>query len=194
MGYGLSLITKYSALTSFPRPLRPVCYDLFMSNSKEQVYFNICNAVLKLEVAKGHLKWTVSDASRHSDVTRSLIYYYFGKDKETIVEEAYRYMLELIFNTERKVSLGLKDRLKEVLKKLEVMPYIFVLLYLQKGKETKIGTMIRAAEATLLKNFKEDFPSLSEDEIFKIYLLELGCVAYGLEPDQVGKVFSQIPS
>lgn len=53
-------------------------------NSKEEVYFKICNAVLKLEVVKGNLAQKISDISKESGVTRSLIYYYFGKEKEVI--------------------------------------------------------------------------------------------------------------
>ncbi|TNF29269.1 MAG: TetR family transcriptional regulator, partial [Deltaproteobacteria bacterium] len=46
-------------------------------------------------MAKGHLEWRLSDIAKDADVTRSLIYYYFGKEKDLILEEAFRYMIDL---------------------------------------------------------------------------------------------------
>lgn len=128
---------------------------------QDEIFYSICHSVLKLEVGKGHLKWTVSDISRESGVTRSLIYYYFGKEKEVILEEDYRYMLDTIFNLKREESLGIKDRMKLTLKRLQEMPYLFVLYYLKKNSDTQIGELIRTAEEQLMTNFKKDYPEMS---------------------------------
>lgn len=156
---------------------------------QDEIFYSICHTVLKLEVGKGHLKWTVSDVSRESGVTRSLIYYYFGKEKEVILEEAYRYMLDTIFNLKREDSMGIKDRMKLTLQRLQEMPYLFVLYYLKKNSDSPIGDLIRKAEQSLLDRFKADYPEMGEDEILKIFLLELGCIAYQVPPEMSDRLF-----
>lgn len=158
-------------------------------SSKDDVYFKICNAVLKLEVSKGHLKWTVSDVARESDITRSLIYYYFGKEKISILEEAYRFMTDTIFNLSGSESVGIKKRMQITLKKMAQMPYLFVLFYLEKGKDTEMGSIIKKAEEKLLLSFKQDYSELSDNEVLKIYLLELGSIAFKLSPEKAEEIF-----
>ena len=125
-------------------------------SGKEEVYFKICNAVLKLEVNKGHLAWTLSSVAKESTVTRSLIYYYFGKEKKVILEEAYRYMLEVLYNTgPDSKNLGIRDRMKMVLRNLKAMPYCFVLFFLEKDADTPVGELIRKHETALLIKLAE---------------------------------------
>lgn len=156
---------------------------------KDDVFYKICHTVLKLEVGKGNLKWTVSDISKESGVTRSLIYYYFGKEKEVILEEAYRYMIDTMFNLKREDSLGIRERMKLTLERMENMPYLFILYYLKKKSDSEIGELIRKAEAALLHNFRNDYPEKSEEEILKIFLLELGCIAFRIPVEMSDNLF-----
>ncbi|TNE98147.1 MAG: TetR/AcrR family transcriptional regulator [Deltaproteobacteria bacterium] len=159
-------------------------------NTKDETFFKICNSVMKMEVAKGHLEWRLSDIAKDADVTRSLIYYYFGKEKDLILEEAFRYMIDLFYNLERKNSMNIIDRLNFVLGNLKTMPWVFVLFYLQKDADNKIGELIRNAEARLLEIFQEDYPELDETAFKKLYVLQLGCVAHkGLSEQDVAGIF-----
>nr|BFD59613.1 hypothetical protein CKG001_17200 [Bdellovibrio sp. CKG001]BFD62992.1 hypothetical protein BdHM001_16730 [Bdellovibrio sp. HM001] len=170
-------------------------FGLFCQNyqmatqSKEEIYFAVCNAILKMEVAKGHLAWTLSDISRESNVTRSLIYYYFGKEKEVVLEEAYKFVISHVFNIERTKSVGIRDRLRAILRDVKNMPYLFVLYYLEKNAGTRFGKMIHEAEALLLKAMKNEFPDLQERQLLEVYLKELGAVAFQLPPEQVDNLF-----
>lgn len=159
-------------------------------STKDEVYFRICNAVLRLEVEKGHLLWKVSDVAKYSDVTRSLIYYYFGKEKEVIVEEAFRYFLDTFFNLSQTDKMGVRKRMHETLKKMTEMPYIFVLFYLERDKDSEVGRIIREGEERLFSFLQKDFPEMSKSDILKLYILELGAIAYkGLTSDDVDEVF-----
>lgn len=158
---------------------------------KEEVHFKICNSVLKLEVNKGHLKWTISEISKDSGVTRSLIYYYFGKEKQTLLEEAYRYMVQIFFSTDDDRALGLPIRMGRVLEKIKDMPYAFVLFYLERKEDTEIGQLIQRAEDRLIGRLKKEFPDMGDDELLRIYILELGSIAYGLEPERIGDIFKR---
>lgn len=159
------------------------------TQSKEEIYFSVCNAILKMEVAKGHLKWTLSDISRESKVTRSLIYYYFGKEKNVVLEEAYKFVISYIFNIEKTKVVGIRERLQDILRDIRSMPYLFVLYYLEKNEGTQFGKMIQEAEALLIKAMRREFPDLDENQILEIYLKELGAIAFQLPPQKVNDLF-----
>ena len=167
------------------------CQNSIMANqSKEEIYLAVCNAILKMEVAKGHLAWTISDIARESDITRSLIYYYFGKEKEKVLEEAYKFIIANFFDIDRTKTVGIRDRLRQVLTDLKSMPYLLVLYYLEKHNNTEFGQMIHKAEALLLKNMKNEFPNFSEQQLLEIYLKELGAIAYQLPVEKVDTMFT----
>lgn len=159
------------------------------TQSKEEIYFAVCNAILKMEVAKGHLQWTLSDISRESNITRSLIYYYFGKEKEKVLEEAYKFIIANFFDIERTKTMGIRERLRQVLTDLKSMPYLLVLYYLEKHNNTEFGQMIHKAEALLIKNMKNEFPNMTEQQLLEIYLKELGAIAYQLPVEKVDGMF-----
>ena len=159
------------------------------TQEKTKVFFAVCSAVLKLEVVKGHTKWTLSEVSRESGITRSLIYYYFGKDKETVLLEAYKFIIEVFFGKVGDERERIPTRLKQIIRDLKLMPYLFVLYYLQKNADTDIGKMIRKAEAGTIKNIHRDYPNLSEEQVFEVYLKELGAVAFNLEESKVDELF-----
>jgi AcrR family transcriptional regulator len=157
-----------------------------VGDQKDDVFFKICNSVLKLESLKGHLNWRISDVAKDSDITRSLIYYYFGKKKDVLLEESYRYMLDLIFDLPQKKTGSAQERLEEVLGQVKKMPYLFVLFFLQKDQDTELGELIRSAEAKLLQRLKAEYPQKTDEEILKTYIFELGVVSY--------KNLSSVPS
>lgn len=170
---------------------RGFCQNCGMATqSKEDIYFAVCNAILKMEVAKGHLKWTLTDISRESGITRSLIYYYFGKEKKSALQEAYKFVLSNFFNIERTKSMGIRERLKKVLEDVKKMPYLFVLYYLERNTGGEIGLMIREAEGMLLQALKKEFPKLNDNQILEIYLKELGAITFQLPPERVKDLFA----
>lgn len=145
---------------------------------KEKVFFKICNAVLKLEVSKGHLGWKISDVSKEADVTRSLVYYYLGKEKEIILKEAWSHMLDLIFSLSQENPLGIRERMKELKNQINSMPYLFVLFFLEKNADSEIGELIRVGEKKLLERLYRMYSEVPKEEVFRFYLLELGALAY----------------
>lgn len=157
---------------------------------KDETYYKICNSVLKLQVGKGHLKWKVSDIANDSGVTRSLIYYYFGKEKEVIFEEAVRFMLDFFFPSD--MSLGVKERMEKILGHVKEMPYVVIIFYLEKDADTRIGELIRENEQKVIMRIMEQY-SKSKEEALKLYLLELGAVMYKtFTEEDARKLFPEI--
>lgn len=159
-------------------------------DGKEEVFFRICNSVLKKEVEKGHLQWTISDVARDAEVTRSLVYYYFGKEKEKVFTEAWKYMISLFFQfSDVGKSTPINERMYGILQSMRRMPYLFILFFLQKSRDTEIAKEISKAEEQLLDIFQQEYPSYSRTQILRLYLMELGAIAYNLKPEDALEVF-----
>lgn len=144
---------------------------------KDETYYKICNAVLRLQVEKGHLQWRVSDIAKYSGVTRSLIYYYFGKEKEVIYEEAVRFMLDFFLPSPEDEAMGIKARMQNIIEKFRDMPYLFVLFYLEKDQDSRIGEIIREREEKVISRIMKQL-NISKNEAMRLYFMELGSVAY----------------
>ncbi len=162
------------------------------SGPKDETYYKICNAVLQLQVEKGDLKWRVSDIAKYSGVTRSLIYYYFGKEKEVIYEEAVRFMLDFFLPSPDDVSVGIRVRMERIIEHLSEMPYLFVLFYLEKDQPTKVGELIREREERVIKRIMDQH-SITKNQALKLYFMELGSVAYKrLTVESSNEIFAEL--
>jgi len=160
-------------------------------NKKDQeVHFKILNAVTKLEISKGHLKWKISDVAKEADVTRSLVYYYLGKDKEVILKEAVKFMLQSVFNLFEDEPVRVNYRLKIALNQIKQMPYLLVLFVLNRRADNEIGEIIRAGENQLFTLLKKIYPQMSDQQILQLYVMELGAACHGdLSDEFIDSVF-----
>jgi AcrR family transcriptional regulator len=153
--------------------------------SKDETYFKILNTVLRLDVQKGHLKWTISDLSRHSGITRSLIYYYFGRQKQQIIEEAISFLTENVFsiNKDPKQDLELSARFLRTLAIIKQNPFLYIFFYLRRIQSDENSKQLIQLEENYFKKLKREFPSLSRDQILLIYIIELGIINFGRVDD-----------
>ena len=160
-------------------------------SSKEEVYKAVLNAAVELDIQLGHLKWTYSLLARRSKISRSLIYYYFGKSKINILKEA-----SLLFGQE--LSGVVEDRMKYweegqiengLLKTRELFknyPYLIPFYFLYRSKDNEIGELIRKYENEGHKKRRKFFPNISEAELKSLYAFHLGLVTFpGLEKNDV---------
>lgn len=161
-------------------------------NGKIEIFQKVCNSILKKELENGHLQWTHSEISRDSGITRSLIYYYFGKEKHSMLKVAYQFILENFFKIHSRESITLAERIKQIVHQVHQMPYLFVLYFLQKNMKTEFGLMISQAEKDFLKGLHKLYGECSEQQILEIYLLELGAIAFNLSPEDSDRVFGRL--
>jgi AcrR family transcriptional regulator len=147
--------------------------------SKDETYKRIFQSVLRLDVSRGHLKWSISEVARASGITRSLIYYYLGKDKKTIFEEAASFVAQKVFSLDGEAdSLPIVERIHNILMRFQKEPHLFTLFYLNRGASNEIGRKIRVVEKQLLKKLKVEFPQLNNRQTMLVYIMELGAIAY----------------
>ncbi len=152
--------------------------------NKNDIYFSICNSVLKLEFIKGHLNWKLSDVARDANVTRSLIYYYFGKEKEALLREACRFMLSFIYTEEFMESEDPYQRFIDNREKIKKMPYLLIHFFMQRLLDTELGKEIRRAEEEHFARQIEKYPHNNIDDIHRIYAVQLGILYYQNFTDQ----------
>lgn len=157
--------------------------SIIPKEGKDKTYWDILNAAIYLDIQHGHLKWTYAMLSRKSGVTRSLIYYYFGKSKINILEESCRLFGEILAGTaDHHMNLWKDGDLAKPLKLsrdiLTHFPALLPFYYLNRNKENNIGELIRDYEKKGIKKRKKFFPNLSTSQCRALFALQLGISTY----------------
>ena len=155
--------------------------DQTTEHSKDKNYWTLLNNAIELDIKKGHLKWTLSDLSRKSDITRSLIYYYFGKDKQIILKEAIKLIGEKFIGlTEERYKMWEEGRLAESLMEArsfyEKAPYLPIFILINRPKENMIGESMRGLEKDFQNKLKLFYPNSKEYQITSIFAIYWGIV------------------
>ncbi len=148
---------------------------------KDQVYWTILNAALVLDFRKGHQKWTLSELSRTTGVTRSLIYYYFGKDRMSILQEAIRFIGEEFFGlTPKRLQLWKDGKIATAVlitrAAIEQTPALGAFYLAHRFRPTELGESFRKLENQYVKKLSGFFPKLGPDQIRALYGLMFGLV------------------
>lgn len=159
--------------------------------SKDEMYLRIFETVVDLEYKKGHLNWSVTMLAQKSGVSRTLIYYYFGKKKENIILGAIRYLGEdLIGVTPRRLEYWKKGQIEGTLmesrRTLARLPGLIPLYYRLRTTHTQFGKSIRDLETKQKAKFSEQLPQLKNEEVEAFFALMMGLAfAPDISPDAV---------
>ena len=132
---------------------------------KKDQYWKVLDAVLSLEMSKGHQRWTISQVARISGVKRPLIYYYFGKSKPEIIRAAIKIIGDEFFGlSEERLEMWRQGHIKEsVLKTRELIqraPHVRVFYFLWRQKKSDIQTELIEIERKFLSKIKSLRPNL----------------------------------
>jgi len=146
---------------------------------KKDIYWQVLNAAIALDIKKGSLKWSMTDLSKLSKVSRTLIYYYFGKSKEGILLEAIDlFGQELSGSTPERIAAWKAGKIAATLLAtrdlMNLSPSIRVFYHLNKEKESAVGIRIREFEKKLFKKICTFFPILKRSEQEGLFALILG--------------------
>lgn len=148
---------------------------------KNEIYWKILNAAIALDIKKGHLKWSITDIAAISKISRTLIYYYFGKSKENILLEAIKlFGQELsghtVARTESWATGDLASTFCASRKLLAQVPCIRIFYFLRRDESTLLGNAILDFEKSFKQKIATFFPMLSADEVEGMFALFLGIV------------------
>jgi AcrR family transcriptional regulator len=159
--------------------------------SKDDVYKAVLNAAIELDIQQGHLKWNYTTLARRSGISRSLIYYYFGKEKINILKEAcLLFGEELAGIGDERMNAWKEGRIDIGLNKTRSMfkdyPYLVPFYFLYRTQENEIGDTIKRYENEGYQKRKHFFPELSDSELKVMFSFHLGLATFpGLNEDDV---------
>jgi len=151
--------------------------------SKEEVYKAVLNAAIELDIQQGHLKWTYTILARRSKISRSLIYYYFGKEKINILKEAcLLFGDEMAGNGEERMQAWKEGKIsKGLIKSKELVkeyPYLLPFYFIYRTQENEIGELIRRFESEGEAKREQFFPNLSKQERRIMMSFHMGLVFF----------------
>ena len=165
------------------------------TKDRDQTFWKVLNAALDLDFRKGHLKWTMSELSRKSAITRSLIYYHFGRSKLAILQEAVRVIGEELIgvDAERIAQWKTGNWKSAVLHSRELLensPSLANFYMLHRSRPTEIGDGIRKLEDDYMRKLRATFPNIethAHQALFAFFFgvtfapnIEEGAVDYAL--------------
>lgn len=137
---------------------------------KKNYEINIVNTVFRFEVAKGHLKWKMTEISRYSGVNRALIYYYFGKTKKDIFNHCFEVVMSEFYglNPEREqlvLSGQLMECSRQSFKMFHENPEFMAFYFHWRFKKSPIQTRLIELEQAYENRLKRLFPHLQDTQI-----------------------------
>lgn len=152
-------------------------------NSKEKAFWEILNSAVSLDIANGHLNWSITNLAQESRVSRGLIYHYFGKSKANILLEAINFFNRYILGTNAK-QLQLWEK-RNILPSLELardvlgrIPAIVPFYFINRDLDNAIGDELREQRKIYFSKLISFFPFLSPLQIQTVHSLLFGLVFY----------------
>lgn len=148
---------------------------------KDKNYFNILNSVLRLEVSKGHLRWKIADVARLSGVQRTLIYYYFGKSKESILENAMKTIGDEFFGfSPERIQLWKEGKIKDSILRtrqlIKQAPHVIEFFFHWRHQKSEVTSHLKTLERRYPRKIREIYPHLSEADCEAIFAVFWGLV------------------
>lgn len=148
---------------------------------KDETYRSILNCALRLDFKKGHKRWTLTELSRATHVTRSLIYYYFGKSKDGILVAAVKMVGEELFGlSPDRIALWDQSAIEESVclsrQAVESSPHLVAFFFAHRNEDNSIGEMLRDLEEAHRKKLKRFLCDISNEQANALSGLLLGLV------------------
>lgn len=148
---------------------------------RDEVKLTILNSVLAAEVAKGHLKWKVSEIARAAKVSRPLIYYYFGTTKKEILTECLAVIAKEYFGlSESRENMLKAGEVAESLKQTRAMfrknPALVVFYQKWRMQDSPIGKQLEEIEVRYQKKLKACYPHLSAVQVMILHAIFHGLI------------------
>ncbi|MES2855700.1 MAG: TetR/AcrR family transcriptional regulator [Bdellovibrionota bacterium] len=153
--------------------------------TRDQTFWKVLDAALELDFKKGHLKWTMSELSRKSGITRSLVYYHFGRSKSGILTEAVRVIgIEIVGISKERMELWNAGDWPASVRQARLVadksPYLINFYLIHRDRPTEIGEGIRELEKQLNAKLAKFFPQLEPAERSALYALFFGLTFFPL--------------
>jgi hypothetical protein len=144
--------------------------------------WTVINAVLSLEVTRGHLKWKVSDVSRTTKVNRNWIYYHLGKTKTQIFDFCLEQVAEEFYGlSDARMKMVREGRLLECLDLTRDMfrknPEFMIFYYKWRMRKGPLQQKLIDIEVRYRRKLQGIFPRWSSEDAAAFQALIQGAVS-----------------
>ena len=148
---------------------------------KKKYEINVVNTVFRFEIARGHLKWKMTEISRYSGVNRALIYYYFGKTKKEIFNHCFEVIMNDFYGLsperEEMVNSGrLMECAQKSFKMFHENPEFMAFYFHWRFKKSPIQARLIEMETAYENRLARIFPHLSDPQIQAVHAAIQGVV------------------
>lgn len=133
--------------------------------------------VLTLESQRGHLKWSISDVANSSKISRSLVYYHFGKTKKEILMNCLIEITEEFYGmTEDRAKVSLLESLMLTHQMYKTNPVLATFYQKWRNFPSDIQNRFLDVECRYEKKLKKSFPKASQTQIKALHAVFHGLV------------------
>jgi AcrR family transcriptional regulator len=137
--------------------------------------------LFRLEISKGHLRWTVTQLARASGISRVTIYSHFGSNKKQILENALRSICAEFFGlTPERQALAKDDFIASarITRDLaEQTPEFQVFYQVWRATRSPYSEILREYEDEYRKKLQKLFPHLTLTQVATIHAALHGAMA-----------------
>ncbi len=147
-----------------------------MKKREKAIRIQVLGLVISYEISKGHLKWKISDVSRRLKISRSLIYYHFGKTKADILDACYRMIAQEFYGLNHDFTkiLDFDNRILETslvrTRKIYLeTPAIVTFFHRWRLEDSPARERIIDMEKTFQDKLQKALPWLKRDEILAVH-------------------------
>jgi len=112
--------------------------------------------VIRLDTQLGHLRWKVTDLSRHSRTPRSRVYELLGRNKPEMLKTALQALLEELYGiSAERLEYDKTNRFQGLVRSRQIVmqaPELLGFYFRHRGRRDEIGELIRKNEDRFLKH------------------------------------------
>ena len=118
--------------------------------------------IFSLEARKGHLKWSVEQVAKAAKVSRTLVYYHFGRSKLAILENCLELIAQEFYGlTEDRLQFSkqpLRESLRVTLNLYKENPSLALFYQRWRNTPSKFQDKIHQIESRYDQKLKDNFP------------------------------------
>ncbi len=165
---------------------------------KRNVRLDILEAMMLLENEKGHLGWKISDLARAADVSRTLVYYHFGRTKREILDAGIELIAVEYFGISPERAAMLRqgkawDSLMHTRQMVLERP-AFSVFYLRwrTQKRSPLAVKLIEIEKRYQAMLSAAFPHLAKEQIVALHSILYGVVSAPFLTDEAIEVIRSL--
>jgi AcrR family transcriptional regulator len=145
--------------------------------NKQETMMRLSQAVFSLEQSQGHLQWKVTSLVRKANISRALVYRYFGSSKTEILLSALKvFTSEFYCFSGTTAGLSLSQRIRRAHEYVYKNPDAIIFYQIWRNRESIYQNEFLGIEKKFQKGLRKIFSHFSEQQILAAHTCIHGMV------------------